>query len=543
MSQITDNNTNDSPAYNIESLRSQDETIEDPNKQTLNSIKVLSFLRENGITVNNWDKDFNIDLSLKLLNSANSTETEKMLFSRLSDAKTILIKYNRLDIFEEKNDEVINQQINNLKTPPDNMSQEEAIIVTQGWNYFNTIRTHAMRLLRVEESGRLSREKEFVSRPGVTETITDTVQDKLGVARENWDKLDGKQKLLMVGVALIGGIMFFNSENPLINGMKKTLMTGAKVIGAAWLFDKVWYLFTGEGVVDTVTGTTSEGHKKSPFLKEAFNTTEQGAGIMSKAMVQMGEFSFIDLISRYEEAIADGSRTIVGTRMPPNEAFQAMEIFFNKYPLNRLKTEYSKYNPPIAFNQVITVELARDPHVKLEEALTTRVADSITDNFKKGYNYLASSAATIWLGEKFKLWKGREATKEDLDDFVKSFKHIVKNEAEFLTAINGSVVKDNTIATKFVETNQKGLVDTSHGLKYLKASDGHIYMIVSKPLENISSESGFSDILQQCVKDSELFLQEKFQISPNDIASKTTPYGSVLVTDNNTVKYLVRYNP
>ncbi len=527
--------------YNIDALRSQDEAIDDPNKQTLNFSRVLNFLRENGITVNNWDKDFTIDASLKLLNSANNTDTEKMLFTKLSEAKAVLTKYNRLDIFGEKNDSVIDQQINNLKTPPNNMTQGEATKVIQGWNYFNVIRVHAMRLLRVEESGRLSREREFVSRPGVTETITSTVQDKLGTARENWDKLEGKQKLLMAGVALIGGIMFFNSKNVIIGKIKETLTTGAKALGAAWLFDKVWYLFTGEGVIDTVTGTTSEGHKKSPFLKEAFNTTEQGAGIMSKAMVLMGEFNFNDLTARYEEAIADGSRTIEGTRMPPNEAFQAMEIFFNKYPLNRVKAEYSKYNPPIAFNQVITIELARDPHVKLEEALTTRVADSITDNFKKGYNYLASSAATTWLGEKFKLWKGREATKEDLDDFVKSFQHVVKNESEFLTAINGPVVKDNVIAKQFVEANQKGLTDSSHGLKYLKGNDGHIYMIASKSLDEMSKVSGFSDVLQKCVNDSELFLQEKYQISPADSASKTTPYGSVFVTDSNTVKYLVRY--
>lgn len=526
----------------IDSLRANDEKNDvSPEKQTLNSARVLSFLRRNGVNGNNWESVFRLELAIALTNEG-KTSTEVNLNNKFKEAEKILSKYNHQELMLEKSEAVVSSKLENYKTPPINMSAAEAAKIMQAWSYFNLIREHSRRLLEMESTMRDTREKAFGTGKDTTETITDTVKDKLGDARERWDTLSGQQKLVMAGMALLAGVMLFKSQNETLKKIKETLMTGVKVAGAAWLFNKVWYLFTGEGVLDTVSGTTKGGGKQTSFLKESFHTDDQGSEIMSKAFVQMGDASFLDLAGRYDAAVKSGKRTIEGTRMSGGEAFKAMEIFFNKYSYESTIKEYAKYNPPIAFNQVVTIEMAKDPSVKLQEALLDRVYDGTGDYLKRSWNYMATTWPAVWLSKKYEKWFGKKPTEVEIKEFVQKFSASVKTENEINGAISDKMVPDKAISKKFVETNLAGKVDAKAGLKYKVAADGYVYMIVTKAMDNTQGdEKALSNIIQSSVESAENFLVEKFKVSKETATSKCTPYGSLFVSESGSLRYLVRY--
>lgn len=530
----------------IDSLRANDEKDTQneisPEKQTLNSSRVLSFLHRNGVTVDNWESTFSLNLALNLTGEG-KTSTEKMLNSQFKDAEQILKKYDRLDVMTEKSEAVVSGKLENLKTAPANMLPAEAAKVMQAWSYFNLIREHSWRLLQMEATMKDTRKRQFEGDKSTSETIMGGVKEKLGDARENWDKLSSGQKMAMAGMALLAGIWLFKSQNETIKGIKDTLVTGVKVAGAAWLFNKVWYLFTGEGVLDTVTGTAKSSNRHSKFLMDTFKTDEKGAEALSKAFVQMGDVSFIDLANRYDQAAKSGKRTIEGTRMPPEEAFKAMELFFSKYGnIDKLKQEYGKYNPPIAFNQVVTIEMSKDPSVKMQEALTTRVYDGVGDYLKRGYNYLGSTAPAVWMASKYESWFGKKPTPQELQDFTKKFGEVVKTENEVNGVIESKVVTDKKIAKQFIDTNLAGVTAPKFNLKYRVADDGYVYMIVEKPINNVQGdEKALSDTIQSCVDTAENFLVDKYKVPKDAATKKCTPHGSVFVTATGTLKYLVRY--
>jgi hypothetical protein len=372
----------------------------------------------------------------------------------------------------------------------------------------------------------------------------DGIQEKLGDARENWDKLSTGQKMAMAGMALLGGIWLFKSDNPTIQKIKDTLMTGVKVAGGAWLLNKVWYLFSGEGILDTVTGTAKPSQRKAEFLKEAFKTDEKGADVISKSFVLLGELSFMDLLNQYENNPKNGKGTnIEGTRMAPAEAYQAMHIFINRFGLERLKREFAKYKPPICYSQVAVIEMSKDPSIKMEESIISRVSDDVSDSFKKGYYYLASSGPGIWLAEKYKSWFGKTATPEELQEFAKRFGEVVDNDKQVDQAITDRLLRnEKQLAKNYVDTNKSGIAMPRFGLKYKRLSDGHVYIIVDKVMHNVDGdEKALNATVQACVSQAEDFLVETFKVKREDAARKCQPHGSIFVSGTGTLKYLVRY--
>jgi len=267
--------------------KNQQETA--PEQQTLNDKRVLEFLHGK-VILQNFEKLFSLDMA-KQLTAGGGTATEQMISGKLADASGILDKYGLANLKLESEASVLHQALENAKTPPTNMRTDEAARVMHAFEYFRTIKFHCKKLLHAEDVLSNSRKAEYVQSKG----LMDGVRDSLGAARENWDKLSTGQKGLMLGAALLGGVLFFSSENATIGKIKKALLTGAKIAGGAWLLDKAVYLFTGESLYDKITGKTPS-QKNAVFMKEAYNTDDKGAELMSKAFVQIGELSFIELL-------------------------------------------------------------------------------------------------------------------------------------------------------------------------------------------------------------------------------------------------------
>lgn len=535
-------NTPEIAALTIDALQAQDEKSQTnevlPEKQTLNSLRVTNFLHRNGIVVSNLDNLFNLDTSIKLT-AEGSTVMEKKLSNQFAEAKSILAKYKRLDIMTERNQDTVSSQLENLKTVPTNMSPAEAAKIMQAWNYHNLIRENARRILMVEEAAKDSRKEQMNPSPGIEETI----KDKLHGARENWDKMSGGQKLMFAAIAIFGGAMLLKSENDYVKGIKETLFTGVKIAGGAWLLNKAWYIFTGESAVDAITGATEGSHKSSKFMMESFKTNEQGAETLNKSMVMIGDNSFMDLLDRFEAAKAKGATTIEGTKMPPAEAYKAMEIFTNKYNADLLRKEYSKYSPPIAFTQVMMAEMSKDPDVKLKDSMAGRVFDYGEDKFKQGYNYLASTGGAIWIGKKYRDIFGKEGSKEEIDDFTKKFSYIIKDPSEFHPIIESKLAaKDRAAGKKFIECDLVGKMDTQSGVKYMEGKDGYMYVIVEKDIgTQITDEKGLDKTVQSAVDSAETFLAHHYNVNKVSVPKKSGVFGSVYIQSNSSMKYLVRY--
>ncbi|MCC6643216.1 hypothetical protein IT411_00530, partial [Candidatus Peregrinibacteria bacterium] len=428
----------------------------------------------------------------------------------MSQIKEILGKYNAVDLMNEKDKGVVETKIENLKTSPTNMTVEHASKVLQAWSYYDLIREHARRMLDVGESMREKRKEGMTE----TETVGGMIKDKLHGARENWDKLSGKEKLLFGAVALFSAVWLARSQNETIKGIRDTLFTGVKVLGAGWVLNKVWYLFTGESAVDTIMGSTKRDSQQSEFYKTVFNTDERGAELFSKGLVNLSDNGFSELASKYTAAKKEGKKTIEGVKMPGEEAYTALDIFFSKYPVERLALEYGNYKPPISFGEVVTIELSKDPSVKMKEKLTTRVWEGVSDTFKKGYNYFAATAPATWLGDKYRSWFGTEPTKEAVSTLADKFKNICKTEADLPAAIEATVANGNKgIAKEFVDTNATGLVQSKYSLKYRKASDGYLYIISDQPLSNTGdNEKSLDGTLKGAVENTEKFITETYKV-------------------------------
>ncbi len=506
-----------------------------PERQTLNDKRVLEFLHGK-VVLANFDNLFDLEMGIQLTGSG-STPTEQMISGKLLDAKTILGKCSKVDLMKEKDPAVVAGVLDNLKTPPTNMPTQEAERVLNSWQYFDSIRLHCKKLLNAEDVLSNARKAEY----STSQSITEGVQGALGTARENWDTLSTSQKLLFAGVALVGGVFLLKSKNAFTDGIKSVLKYGAMIGGGGWLLNKAWYLFTGESAVDAITGTTQGGHKSPTFLKDAFRTDKKGAEVMTESFVQIGDLSFMDLLEKYEQN--QSTKTIEGTRMSPQNAFIAMDIVVKRFGMDALKKRYGKYNPPIMYSQVVVSEMAQDPNIKLKDALTDRVAEGTGDYFQRAYHYMASTGPAVWLGKKYEDWFGKEATPEELEKFAKRFGEVVQNDAEVPAAIENRLLpSDKTAASNYVKVLSAGKAAPRYGLKYRAESDGYLYMVVDRVMNNVNGdEKALNATIQQSIGQAEDFLVDHYKVDRAAAARNSEPHGSVFVLGTSTLKYLVRY--
>ncbi|MGL5831076.1 MAG: hypothetical protein ACRCZE_02905 [Candidatus Altimarinota bacterium] len=536
----------------IDSLRSQDQkSLEGevlPDKQTLNSRKVQVFLRENAINIKTIDEGFDFDVLARLTQGA-ATPMEAKINNSARLAKNILQKYGENDLVKETDMAVVEARLNTLSKPLDGVnkpaiSAQESRDVLQAMNYVQIVREYAKNLLYMEE--RMVEERKHLAdggSKGVEQSVTDTIKDKLGDIGKNWDKWSGKEKLLFGGAALIGGIMLFQSENETLVKVKGYLKTAGLVVGGAWLGNKAYQLFTGESLIDDIFQRGKASSRQSIFYKEAFGADEKGAELLSKAFVMAGDQNFLDIANKYSQAKLGSSNKVEGLKMPPEEAYQALDIFFSKYGLDKMKREYRHAKPPLTFNQVVVAEMAEDPSVKLKDGIAERVYNSTKNTFNEGYEYLAATRPGSWTREMYHKYIKGEPTEAQMSEFTKKFGHSIDEEKDLETTIQTKIAPGNfDTAKNFQETVKKGRKDIKSGVSYLEGSDGYVYVVVEKSLgiakENSSQE--LEQALQSSVGQSEVFLSSHLKQSVASVQEKTEVAGSVFVNKTNKFRYFVR---
>lgn len=470
----------------IEGLRANDELGKDgqviPEKQTLNSSRLADFLRRNAITPSNIDTVFNLDTSSRLA-AEGRTDMEKTILDALNSAKGLLAKYKCQDLMLETSEDVVNSKLDALRTGIEKMSPAEAAKIKQAWNYHNLIREYARRMIEIESNMKATRMDTMTEKKG----LDDTIKEKLGVARENWDKLSSGQKLLFAGMTIFGAAVLLKSDNDKIKWVRDKFWTGMQIMGGAWIVNKAWYLFTGESAWDAVTG----GSKKlanSEFLKSTFKTDEKGSELLTQSMVKIGDTSFAELSQKYKAAKDSGANVIDVKGMSGGDAYKALEVFFSKYSQDQLDKAYGDSKPPMTYSQVIVAEMAKDPDVKLQQGMTKRVADGASEYFKRGFNYVSSSAPAVWMTEKYRKWFGKDPNKQQMNEMLEKFKVTIQDEKEYHSAIEKQAfAKDNNAAKRFIDADLTGKVDASTGVKYKDGGDGYLYLISEQGVGNMQS--------------------------------------------------------
>lgn len=235
---------------------------------------------------------------------------------------------------------------------------------------------------------------------------------------------------------------------------------------------------------------------------------------------------------------------IEGANMPPEEAYMAMDVFFGKYPAEKMMKEYANNTPPVSLAQVFTIEMSKDPNVKMQEGLAGRMWDGTKDYLKRAYYYLGSTAPAVWVAEKYEKWHGKKGSEEEIKKFVEKFQAIAKSEADLPKAIEASIAPDGNkqIAKEYIDTTLAGVTEVKYGLKYKKAADGYLYMVVDKPVEGLANnEAAVSTALKANIETTEKFLTDKFGINADQASKKVEPHGSIFVGDKGTLKYFARY--
>lgn len=511
--------------------KAQGEAIQE--KQSFNDKRLLEYMRGK-VVAENFDTQFTLDLAVSLA-AQGKTATEKMVEAQLSETKRILEKYGKMDIMNEKDKAVVSGILENAKTPPTSMSLREAEKVLSAWEYFNTIREHCKRLLKAEDVLSNSRKAEYSASQG----IVDGVQEKLGDARRNWDTWSTGQKLAVAGLAIAGAVMFLKSDNKYIGKIKDVLKYGVMIAGGGWLVSQAYYLFTGESLVDKVTGTGKSGGQ-SKFIKESFTTDDKGAEVLTKAMVQMGDLSFMDLFDKYEKS---KDQSIANAGMPPKEAYQAMGIVIKRFGSDHLKTAYGHYKPPIKFSQVIALEMANDPKIDLADGVASRAYEGVGDYLQRGYHYLAATAPSVWLANKYESWFGKKASQEELQKFAERFGKIAKTEKELPEVIQKQLIpNDRRAAKNYVKVVESGKSAPRFGLKHQEASDGYVYMVVQRTMNNVSGDEKALDAnVQACIEQAEDFITEEYKVDKDKASKNMEPHGSVFVIENASLRYCVRF--
>jgi len=103
-------------------------------------------------------------------------------------------------------------------------------------------------------------------------------------------------------------------------------------------------------------------------------------------------------------------------------------------------------------------------------------------------------------------------------------------------------MNNKPVADNYVDCNKSGLAVPRDGVKYKRASDGYLYMIVDRDMNNVNGdEKALNATIQACVGQAEDFLVNQFKVTREAAAQKCEPHGSVFVVGTGSLKYLVRY--
>ena len=196
--------------------------------------------------------------------------------------------------------------------------------------------------------------------------------------------MDGKEKLLVVVGGLIGAAFLLTSPSERVGRARELIWTAAKIAGFGWLGNTAFKIVTGKTFLNSVSDWTKDKVATSEFWNKHYKKSKsEEIEIMRLSTISMGDKDFMMLAKEYKKAKDLGQRTITLPNMgsndlTPAQVYTAMEVFFNRYPVENLIQKYSLVKPPPpTWQQVVGAEMIDDKSIDMPSSLLNRTFDEI----------------------------------------------------------------------------------------------------------------------------------------------------------------------
>ncbi len=511
-----------------------------PDKQTLSTTRLGRFL-EDKVTVQSFEKDFNLQMAMDFT-AGETSDNGKALHQLFTKTKDVLDSYDAGHIFDIKTKSTISQRLDKMQRPPTNMPRKVAMETLQAWDYYNYIRRTAKRYLSLQERSSTERREMQEGSPDAIKDAKTTFNNVMTDVKKNWDKWGTGEKLLFSGVALVGAAWLATSDHPTLKRIKKGLGWVAGGVAGGFLLWKGYELFTGESPASSLESGTRKSTKSADFYKRAFECTDEQEDALVKTICFIGNKDFIEVARAYQSA-KNGSKSVEGMGMDGKEAFEGLDVFFKKYPINRLRDKFRNENPPLTYAQVINVVLAEDPSVQIYDNAGTNATRYIGETVSEATDWAAGTYAGIYLRETWSKYVKGEPNPEEMDKLKRNFRCDIPFTAEMPKAIDGVIARDDfDVATSFKDAWNKGRTETNYDLKHYSDSEGYIYVISDVDVASVLHKD---ELLKKNLTESESnaqrFLSNKFSKSTTEVSRDATSYGHVFCAQNGKAYHFMRY--
>jgi hypothetical protein len=215
--------------------------------------------------------------------------------------------------------------------------------------------------------------------------------------KKNFGDLGGKEKMLVVVGGLIGAAMLMSSDSPRVSKIRETVWTCVKIGGFAWLGNTLFKVFTGKTALDTISDWSKSNTATESFWTKTYKTNSEQAEILRASTVYLGDKPFNYLAGEYKKARDLGKNrvelpTVMSKDMTPEQIYTSMDVFFKRYPVEKLMQKYAQMTPPPTWREVVGTEMIEDGSIEMEDSLISRTTDAVHSTVNNAYNWIAPKA-------------------------------------------------------------------------------------------------------------------------------------------------------
>jgi hypothetical protein len=353
-------------------------------KQTLNSKDVHQFLTGKGFLellggketqeslLENFKKRFDLNMAIEYLQRSGKGEMiegEARMLEILTSSRAFLKEHGLPeDLLNSPDQEKTALKIN-LELKKISLLEKEQELL-KAYETYLTIHQLFSNYIQIQMASAKSRKEKQVE---VGEGLKETFSGWYKHAKKGFGKMSGWEKAGVVGLALVGVIGLFGSENPRVKRWKEGIFTlvklglGAFAVNAAGRFvtedhKTLWQALNEESEPNVM---------QEDFFTKTFQAenTPENAEKLRDSVMYLGDKDFMYLAEEYRLAKAQDRTEIempgIATKeMTPRDIYIALDLFFSKFPLESSSTgpglldKYHWATPPMTWKQVVGTELA-----------------------------------------------------------------------------------------------------------------------------------------------------------------------------------------
>jgi hypothetical protein len=471
-----------------EDKTAQGETI--PEQQTMNGPRVGKFLEEQGLTVDNFNDRFKVEMALEFVQESKA-KGEQNMFEIISKTYDYFKKIGLPDLIEEQTRTTFETTMRKEVGINHGESEDFIAQLIEGYETYQTVRRQLKIRLAVVQRTReeIGEERELMGEKTFSEDVKDIWKD----VKKNFRKMDGKEKAVVVGGLLLLGIYAMTSESETAKKVKKVFKGALYLFGGGLFANYAWKLATGKSAIDAFSEWNKGSVGKTDFFEKHFRTTAENNEIMQKGMVYLGDKDFLYLADEYQKAKAKGEKEIKipdvdPKKMKPAEIYTALDIFFKKYPEEKLILRFRNEPEKQTFLQVFVIMMAENKDIGDVDGLVSRAAETIDDLTTRGWNFFWTGMGFETTRKMYRYVHGKEGEDKEVKEWAeRSFAHDTNTM---------DTLRDNFLIQKFPARHQNfrtllqaGQVDGTTGATFYENANDSVYVMGTAYAEQIVTDS------------------------------------------------------